>query len=206
MSIVSQVSIVLLIILTIAIIAYANKGLRYAEEEGEHFVDEWALKQAKIEEQKRRIARNRKIPDQRDYAQNDLSQGDRIQADTMRENESKSIPAQDMVSPYRLTVRDEEKKPVTIVDVNHYPYTIGRDRSNDLVLDDIYVARKHCVILEEGGQAVLKNQGSHNMIFAGGRQVEEYPLTDEGHFYIGTYEFIVSQTGHRSQPTIRYGS
>ena len=57
MSIVSQAAIVLLIVLTIAIIAYANKGLRYAQEEGEHFVDEWALKQAKIEEQKRRIAR-----------------------------------------------------------------------------------------------------------------------------------------------------
>ena len=53
-------------------------------------------------------------------------------------------------SHYRLTVKDEKKNLVTTVDVDHYPYTIGRDRSNDLVLDDIYVARKHCEALEYG--------------------------------------------------------
>ncbi len=200
MSIISQAAIVLLIVLTIAIISYANKGLRYAQEEGEHFVDEWALKQAKIEEQKRRIARERtrskEISHSKNTKQTEGSGNSHVTGDAPQKNTIHKI-----ISRYRLTVRDEEKKVICMADVDHYPYTIGRDRSNDLVLDDIYVARKHCVILEEEGQTILRNLGSQNAIYVGGKQVEEYLLQKEGHFYIGTYEIIVSETGHRSQPT-----
>ena len=200
MSIISQAAIVLLIVLTVAIISYANKGLRYAQEEGEHFVDEWALKQAKIEEQKRRIARERtrskEISHSKNTKQTEGSGNSHVTGDAPQKNTIHKI-----ISRYRLTVRDEEKKVICMADVDHYPYTIGRDRSNDLVLDDIYVARKHCVILEEEGQTILRNLGSQNAIYVGGKQVEEYLLQKEGHFYIGTYEIIVSETGYRSQPT-----
>ena len=206
MSIVSQAAIVLLIVLTIAIIAYANKGLRYAQEEGEHFVDEWALKQAKIEEQKKRIARE-KARSKENHLQRKAIQTERagrnpVSRDVMHRNEIPKNEPVKIISRYRLTVRDEEKKVVGMADVDHYPFTIGRDRSNDLVLDDIYVARKHCVILEENGQTILKNQGSQNGIYVGGKQVDTYLLQKDGHFYIGTYEIIVSETGHRSQPTM----
>lgn len=206
MSIVSQAAIVLLIVLTIAIIAYANKGLRYAQEEGEHFVDEWAMKQAKIEEQKRRIARENARPKDNSprkrevYTERPVRNSvpvNELQRNAIQKNEPVKI-----ASRYRLTVRDEDKNVVGMADVDHYPFTIGRDRSNDLVLDDIYVARKHCVILEEKGQPILKNQGSQNGIYVGGKQVETCPLQKDGHVYIGTYEIIVSETGHRSRPTM----
>ena len=206
MSIVSQIAIVLLIVLTIAIIAYANRGLRYAQEEGEHFVDEWALKQAKIEEQKKRIARENARPKgnshQRKEIQTERPVRNPVSRDVPQRNAAQKAEPLKIISRYRLTVKDEEKKVVGMADVDHYPFTIGRDRSNDLVLDDIYVARKHCVILEEGGRTVLKNQGSQNGIYVGGEQVDTYPLQKEGRFYIGSYEIIVSETGHRSQPTM----
>ena len=200
MSIISQAAIVLLIVLTVAIISYANKGLRYAQEEGEHFVDEWALKQAKIEEQKRRIVMERSRSE--DHSHNRKTQQPKspvrnpVPGDGPQRNVTHKI-----LSRYRLTVKDEEKKVICTADVDHYPYTIGRDRSNDLVLDDIYVARKHGVILEENGQTILRDLGSQNGIYAGGKQVAEYLLQKEGHLYIGTYEIIVTETGHRSQPT-----
>ncbi len=200
MSIISQAAIVLLIVLTIAIISYANKGLRYAQEEGEHFVDEWALKQVKIEEQKRRIARESTRSKDYSYSRK-KEQTESPARSCVTEDVPQRNTVHKIISRYRLTVKDEEKKVICMADVDHYPYTIGRDKSNDLVLDDIYVARKHCVILEEEGRTILRNLGSQNAIFAGGKQVEEYPLQKEGHFYIGTYEIMVSETGHRSQPT-----
>ena len=51
MSILSQIGIVVLIGCIIIILIRSNKTLKEASEEGEHFVDEWALRQQKKEEQ-----------------------------------------------------------------------------------------------------------------------------------------------------------
>ena len=57
MSVISQAAIVLMIILTALIISLANRGLKKADQLGEHFVDEWALKLQKEDELKRNRVR-----------------------------------------------------------------------------------------------------------------------------------------------------
>ena len=52
MSILSQIGILILIGCIIFILIRSNKSLEKASEEGEHFVDEWALRQQKKEERK----------------------------------------------------------------------------------------------------------------------------------------------------------
>ena len=48
---------------------------------------------------------------------------------------------------------------VSIVDV---PFTIGRDRRNDLVLDDEMVSRQHALIDDMDGQLQVADIGSRN--------------------------------------------
>ena len=222
MSVISQAAIVLMIILTALIISLANRGLKKADQLGEHFVDEWALKLQKEDELKRNRVRmqreeemrNRRVrrkpgPSERSLnpaAEPAAGQGNVV---PMPERRRESTPAAGAVSsvikinnPIRLTVLDEEKNVVKVADVDHYPYSIGRDPSNDLVLGDIYIARKHCVISEAEGMPVLINKGSQNKIYADGKHVDRYPLKDRSHFFLGAYELFVTEQKDRSQPAV----
>ena len=50
MSIISQIGVVILIAFIVLVLIRSNKNLKKASEEGESFVDEWALRQEKKEE------------------------------------------------------------------------------------------------------------------------------------------------------------
>ena len=50
MSIISQIGVVILIAFIVLVLIRSNKNLKKASEEGENFVDEWALRQEKKEE------------------------------------------------------------------------------------------------------------------------------------------------------------
>ena len=91
---------------------------------------------------------------------------------------------------------------VKVAEVDHYPFSIGRDPSNDLVLGDIYIARKHCVISEAEGIPVLFNRGSQNKIYAEGKHVDRYPLKDRSHFFLGAYELFVTEQNDHSRPVV----
>ena len=54
MSIISQIGIVILIAFIVLVLIRSNKNLKKASEEGENFVDEWALRQEKKEEIKQK--------------------------------------------------------------------------------------------------------------------------------------------------------
>ena len=62
MSIISQIGVVILIAFIVLVLIRSNKNLKKASEEGENFVDEWALRQEKKEEikQKREEKKYRK--------------------------------------------------------------------------------------------------------------------------------------------------
>lgn len=55
MSIISQIGVIILIIGTIFVLMRSNRQLEEAAREGEHFVDEWALKESLKEKQKKQI-------------------------------------------------------------------------------------------------------------------------------------------------------
>ena len=54
MSIISQIGVVILIAFIVLVLIRSNKNLKKASEEGENFVDEWALRQEKKEEIKQK--------------------------------------------------------------------------------------------------------------------------------------------------------
>ena len=208
MSVISQAAIVLMTIITVLIITLANRGLKKADQEGEHFVDEWALKLQKEEELRRNRVRRKTGPSVCNPAPAPrLSSGqDNVVPMPVRRKEpvSSAGPAATPVKitdPIRLTVLDEEKNVIKVADVDHYPYSIGRDPSNDLVLGDIYIARNHCFISEKEGMPVLINKGSQNKIYAEGKHVDRYPLKNRSHFFLGAYELFVTDLNDHSQPS-----
>jgi len=55
--------------------------------------------------------------------------------------------------------------------------TIGRSRSNDVVLLDESVTRVHASIIDRDGQLVIRDEGGTNGTFVNDRRVEEAPLS-----------------------------
>ena len=59
MSIISQIGVVILIAFIVLVLIRSNKNLKKASEEGESFVDEWALRQEKKEKSSKSGERRR---------------------------------------------------------------------------------------------------------------------------------------------------
>ena len=60
MSIISQIGVVILIAFIVLVLIRSNKNLKKASEEGENFVDEWALRRKRHRKKKHRKKKNRK--------------------------------------------------------------------------------------------------------------------------------------------------
>ena len=88
--------------------------------------------------------------------------------------------------------------------VNKIPFTIGRSTSNDLVLDDLCVARNHCRIIERDGRYLLEDVGTMNKLYVNGMVTGQVPLSDGLRVYIGNEEFQIAVEGGRSQSTRLY--
>lgn len=88
--------------------------------------------------------------------------------------------------------------------VNQIPFTIGRSANNNLVLDDLCVARNHCRIVEKDGRYVLEDVGTMNKLYVNGMMTSQVPLSDGVRVYIGNEEFQIEVEGGRSQSTRLY--
>jgi hypothetical protein len=56
--------------------------------------------------------------------------------------------------------------------------SIGRDPSNDIVVNDSFVSRKHAqIILLDNEQIIIKDLGSHNGTFVNGNRITEVNLS-----------------------------
>ena len=53
---------------------------------------------------------------------------------------------------------------------------IGRRATSDIVLDDTTVSRRHALVLERAGAAVIADDRSLNGVYVNGRRVHEAPL------------------------------
>ena len=219
MSILSQIGVVVLIIGIVLILIRSDKELIKAAGEGEHFVDEWALREERklllIEAKKEAAA-------QREHEEKSSgSEGDEEFTGSGRDEEFASacddgesvIPGENRKFPgpeegytgsrkngpglsdycgqLVLTLLDEERIPIRRIPVKRYPYHIGREYGNDLVLDDLCVAKKHCRIVERNGSLVMEDGGSRNKIMADGCPRREILLKDGLLVEIGSMEFLV---------------
>ena len=71
MSIISQIGVVILIAFIVLVLIRSNKNLKKASEEGENFVDEWALRQEKKEEIKqKREEKKLEVQNRKSYKRN----------------------------------------------------------------------------------------------------------------------------------------
>jgi len=232
MSIISQIGVVILIIVLVLI--RSNKNLKKASEEGESFVDEWALRQEKKEEikQKReekklevqKEKKQKKIQKQEKRKENLIYENtgeqledmpiyedaeeqaeDRTFYDNAEEQSSKIVPMKKrQTTGITLMKLDANHRVMARYRVNQIPFTIGRSTNNDLVLDDLCVARNHCRIVEKDGRYVLEDVGTMNKLYVNGMMTSQVPLSDGVRVYIGNEEFQIEVEGRRSQSTRLY--
>ena len=266
MSIISQIGVVILIAFIVLVLIRSNKNLKKASEEGENFVDEWALRQEKKEEIKqkreekklevqkekeqkklqkkqkrkgilvdednepeeyelREEKEEKQALEEEQYAEeypkkNDFSEMEyeeesqqdgydgesiRVNTDWLYDYEEQERKRQERMQPEESSAgqdyKDESGKIVPMkkrettgitlmkLDANHrvmaryrvnkIPFTIGRSTSNDLVLDDLCVARNHCRIIERDGRYLLEDVGTMNKLYVNGMVTGQVPFDGE---------------------------
>jgi pSer/pThr/pTyr-binding forkhead associated (FHA) protein len=89
-----------------------------------------------------------------------------------------------LVCPNMKTIRLNPKQPVTI----------GREKYNDLVLNDLLVSRQHAMIKWEKDHFVLKDLNSRNGTFHNANRVDSVALQDGDVVKIGNYESTVRKS------------
>lgn len=257
MSIISQIGVVILIAFIILVLFRSNKNLKKASEEGEHFVDEWALRQEKKEEirqkkeekklevqkekEEKKLQKKQPKNQQPVYEQSEWDEGEeqqgydgeslRVNADWLYDYEEQEKKRQEQIIPEQIDsgfvsgqedsrkivpMKKRETTGITLMklDANHrvmaryrvnqIPFTIGRSSNNDLVLDDLCVARNHCRIIERDGRYILEDVGTMNKLYVNGMVTGQVPISDGLRVYIGNEEFQIALEGGRSQSTRLY--
>ncbi len=85
---------------------------------------------------------------------------------------------------------------------------IGRSYTNDVILDDPYVAPEHAHIVRDGeGRLLVEDLGSANGLFAahGSQRLERLALGDDGVFRIGHSFIRVRRADHAVSPERVFG-
>ena len=210
MTIISQAAVVILIAGIAMILTRSNRDLKRAYEEGEHFVDEWALRQEKLREYResgKRVSGRRIAPERPDPATVENSfdmNGDMEEEIDMPDMPVEDIPARQeerekLARPLSLIIFDENSGRTEKRTVTDIPFTIGRGNDNDLVLSDLSVARQHCRIESEEGCPVLFDCGTANGILCEGRGVRALPLKSGISFYLGSLRITAGRLGEAGE-------
>jgi hypothetical protein len=64
---------------------------------------------------------------------------------------------------------------------------IGRSPDCDIFLDDVTVSRNHAVLIEEGGQFSVEDQGSLNGTFVNRKRIDRAELHEGDELQVGKY-------------------
>ena len=81
-----------------------------------------------------------------------------------------------------VTLKDRELQRVQVEGVLT---RIGRDRANEVCIDNTGVSRLHCSIKFENGRFVVYDEGSSNGLFVNGEEVLAHPLADGDEIQLG---------------------
>ena len=74
------------------------------------------------------------------------------------------------------------------IQIDKFPFSIGRDLENDLALDDEEVSREHMRIKRRGNLYILEDFGSRNGTYVNGDRVVNTTLTNGDKILLGTTE------------------
>ena len=98
--------------------------------------------------------------------------------------------------PY-LELRKKNSDRIERLDLDGGPVTIGRSSSNRLVLSDIGVSRRHCVIEMTGDRLRIRDLGSRHGLRLNGTKVPAGDLANGDRIRIGPFEITVSAAAGR---------
>jgi Nif-specific regulatory protein len=82
-------------------------------------------------------------------------------------------------------------------------YSVGRQATNDLQLDDNAVSRRHCVFLRSGEACTLKDLDSRNGTFVSGTPITERELKPGDEIRIGGSLFCYQVDGNADAPAAK---
>lgn len=89
-----------------------------------------------------------------------------------------------------LVVLDDEGNETERISISKAPVTIGRMSSNDVVLSDQNVSRKHAELRHEGGRWLIVDLGSTNGTSVNGKLAREHALDHGDRITFGAIELI----------------
>ena len=96
----------------------------------------------------------------------------------------------------RLLVLDSDGKPAEQISVTRDPVVIGRLSTNDVVLSDPNVSRRHAELRKQGGRWVIVDLGSTNGTVVNGKPTREHELSDGDRLSFGTSELVFKTAGN----------
>lgn len=99
----------------------------------------------------------------------------------------------------RLERETTAGQPPEVLPLESFPFTIGRSDEADLHVDSTRVSREHAIILRQGVEYRVQDNGSTNGTFLNGRRVQDAPLADGDMVKIADVEFCFF-SGRQDQP------
>lgn len=90
----------------------------------------------------------------------------------------------------RLKDREIQRLPVVAVTTR-----IGRDPTNELVIDNESVSRLHATIRYDGSAFVVHDEGSANGLFINGRTARTLRLNDGDEIQVGKFTVVFAEAG-----------
>jgi len=79
----------------------------------------------------------------------------------------------------------------TVISLGAVRTGVGRDATNEVCLQSMWVSRRHCVFERQGAGVIVTDLGSHNGTFVNGVPVKERPLLHGDQVRIGDSIFLV---------------
>jgi Protein of unknown function (DUF3662)/FHA domain len=95
----------------------------------------------------------------------------------------------------QLLVIGDDGNPTEAISITRTPVVIGRLSTNDVVLSDANVSRRHAEIDRSKGRWTITDLGSTNGTTVNGKAVKEHNLRDGDRLGFGTSELIFKLTG-----------
>lgn len=96
-----------------------------------------------------------------------------------------------------LVVLDERGEAKDRISITKAPVTVGRMSTNDIVLSDSNVSRRHAELRNEGGRWTVADLGSTNGTLVNGKLAKEHRLSDGDKITFGTSELMFKSSASR---------
>jgi pSer/pThr/pTyr-binding forkhead associated (FHA) protein len=85
---------------------------------------------------------------------------------------------------------EKTKSGEIVIEINKPNLILGKDRSADVEVVGMFIAKKHAEIVKENGDYVIRHLNGYRKVSVGGKAVSECVLEDNAEIKIGSSEFI----------------